>query len=238
VHVLIGTSGWTYDHWRGVFYPPSLAKAHWLDYYAAHFPTVEVNATFYRSFAGSTYEKWRDRAPAGFCYVFKAPRLITHRKYLKDTDDDIRRFWAAASLAGDRLGMVLLQLAPSMPYELERLRRALVAFPDPTRVAVEFRSERWQTEEAFGILHKAGATYCTADSPESTLTDRLTSHTGYIRLHGRRRWYDDNYTAQELREIAHLIQRLGKHGARTVYVFFNNDPHGYAPANAQALMSM
>src|SRR5512136_2995851 len=116
---LIGTSGWTYDHWKGTFYPDGLAKSRWFDYYAEQFPAVEVNATFYRRFADQTYVKWLERAPAGFIYVLKAPKLITHRKYLVDAEEDIRLFWRSACILEDKLGLVLLQVAPGTPYDLE-----------------------------------------------------------------------------------------------------------------------
>ena len=84
--ILVGTSGWTYSHWKGCFYPENLPNTRWFEYYASKFPTVEINATFYRTFQDHVYLKWRKQAPEGFGYVLKAPRIITHRKYLLNTE--------------------------------------------------------------------------------------------------------------------------------------------------------
>jgi len=227
---LVGTSGWNYPHWQGLFYPEGWPKARWLEYYATQFATVEVNATFYRTFQDQTYHRWRECAPQGFTYVLKAPRFITHRQYLEGVEDAIKRFWASASL--------LLQLAPNTPYDPERLRNALLAFGDPRRVAVEFRHARWLTEETQKLLREVGAAFCTADSPKTRLSDWLTSNVAYIRLHGRKRWYAYDYSAQELSEVADLAKRMAEQGAGKVYAFFNNDFEGCAPRNALALLEM
>jgi len=75
--ILVGTSGWTYEHWKERFYPSNLAKKYWFDYYVSIFPTVEINATFYGYFKDQTYLNWRSKTPDGFKFVLKVPRLIT-----------------------------------------------------------------------------------------------------------------------------------------------------------------
>jgi uncharacterized protein YecE (DUF72 family) len=234
----IGTSGWTYDHWKGCFYPHSLPQKRWFDYYATHFTAVEVNATFYRTFKDETYQKWKEQAPQGFSYVLKAPKLITHRKYLVDVDEDIKVFCRSCALLEDKFGMILLQVAPNMPYDLERLQRALHAFPDAHRVAVEFRRPEWFTEDVLNLLREVGATICNVDSPQQKLTNRLTADRAYLRLHGRTHWYSHNYSPEELKEIAILARQLVDKGATRVYIFFNNDFEGYAPTNAMALREL
>ncbi|MFQ6103006.1 MAG: DUF72 domain-containing protein [Candidatus Glassbacteria bacterium] len=235
---LVGTSGWSYPSWKGLFYPEDCPQRKWFDYYSDTFMTVEVNATFYRFFKDETYHNWRDRAPGGFRYVLKAPRLITHRKYLIDAEREIKRFWESALLLEDRLGLVLLQLAPSIPYEPGRLKKALLAFDDPTRVAVEFRHKRWLTKETKSLLEEVGAIFCSADSPKSELMEWVTSGVAYIRLHGRKKWYSHDYSDEELRGVAELAKRMADQGAKTVYVFFNNDVGGHAPKNALSLIEM
>lgn len=232
----IGTSGWNYPHWKGLFYPEDCPKSHWFEFYSRHFTTVEVNATFYRRFKDQTYHQWRERVPPEFRYVLKAPRQITHRKYLVDVKQDIQEFWASASLLEDRLGLILLQLAPSTPYDPDRLRRTLLTFEDPGKVAVEFRHKRWLTREIEGLLKEIGSVFCSADSPKMKLVDWVTSETAYIRLHGRKRWYSHNYSKEELKEIAQLAREMVNKAATRVYIFFNNDFDGYAPRNALSLM--
>ncbi len=134
--------------------------------------------------------------------------------------------------------MILLQVAPGTPYDLDRLKEALLAFPDPRRVAVEFRNPHWLNPEVEALLRAVGATFCNVDSPRQKLTDTLTSERAYLRLHGRGHWYSYNYSNSELEEIADLARRLAGRGARCIYVFFNNDFEGYAPANAMTLLNL
>ena len=236
--LFVGTSGWTYDDWKGCFYPKGLPKSRWFDYYSSRFPAVEINATFYRAFKDQTYLKWRERAPQDFGYVLKAPKNITHRKYLVDVEADVQVFIQSAALLEDKLEMILLQVAPGTPYDLERLQKALLAFNEPTQVAVEFRDPRWFTDEVADLLKAVGATFCNPDSPRQKLTDILTSNRAYLRLHGREHWYSYNYSHEELIEIAKVAREMTRRGANRVYIFFNNDFEGYAPANALALLDI
>ncbi len=234
----IGTSGWTYDDWKGSFYPDKLPRSRWLEYYAGQFCTVEINATFYGTFKDKTYQAWRERVPPGFSYVLKAPRFITHRQHLLEVSSQIKTFWNSAANLGEKFGLILLQVAPDTPYDLERLHSALLAFDDPHKVAVEFRSKKWQTQETFDLLTHLGAVYCSADAPGFELVDWLTSTTGYIRLHGRHSWYSYDYSENELQEVAGFARRLEAEGAERVYIFFNNDYHANAPRNAHRLIEI
>jgi uncharacterized protein YecE (DUF72 family) len=231
----IGTSGWTYGHWKGRFYPSDIPQKKWFDYYASLFSSVEINATFYRTFKDETYLNWKQRAPLGFGYVLKVPKLITHLKFLIDVEQEIKAFYRSCALLDDKFEMVLLQVAPNMPNDLKRLQTALAAFPDPTKVAVEFRRPEWYSPETLGVLQEFNATICNVDSPGHKITGHLTSTRAYLRLHGRGHWYAYNYSDLELEEIAWLAQSLVQKGARRVYVYFNNDFEAYAPANALAL---
>ena len=199
---------------------------------------MEINATFYRTFKDQTFINWRNKAPQGFRYVLKAPRLITHRKYLENVADDIQTFDRSASLLEDKLGLILLQLAPGTPYDIERLRTACLAFNNPQKIAVEFRHKRWLTDETFSLLRELGVTFCNPDSPRGSLSEYVTSPNGYIRLHGRKQWYSYNYSNEELQEIANIVQRMNSAGVDTVYIFFNNDFEGYPPKNAQYLANI
>jgi uncharacterized protein YecE (DUF72 family) len=231
----IGTSGWTYDHWKGRFYPAELAKSKWFTHYCNSFSTVEINATFYRRFQDSVYNKWKGQVGSSFKYVLKAPRIITHRKFLVDAADDIHSFERSASLLDDKLGLILLQLAPRTKYDPGLLRETILSFNNPKRLAVEFRNKAWFTKEVYTLLKETGAVYCNADSPKTSLNDWITSDIAYIRLHGRNKWYSYNYSEKELNEIALLLKEFTLKGARTFYIFFNNDYEGYAPENALML---
>ena len=234
----IGTSGWTYDHWKGKFYPASLAKTKWFLHYIKYFSAVEINATFYRTFKDQTYIKWKSQVNESFRYVLKAPRIITHRKYLINVHEDIRSFATSASLLEDNLGLILLQLAPHTKYNPELLRKTIQLFNNPRKLAVEFRNKVWLSEEVYTILKEYGVVYCNVDSPKSTLNDWVTSDIAYFRLHGRGIWYSYNYSERELTDISILAKNFIKKGIKKIYIFFNNDFEGYAPENALLLMDI
>jgi uncharacterized protein YecE (DUF72 family) len=238
VKFYIGTSGWTYDHWKNKFYPGDLPKTKWFPYYCKYFPAVEINATFYRRFKDQTYIKWKNQVNETFRYVLKAPRIITHRKFLLNADDDIKAFGNSASLLGDKLGLILLQLAPQTKYDPELLRETILSFKNPQKLAVEFRSKNWLNSEIYKILKESGAVFCNADSPKTSLIDWVTCDTAYLRLHGRKSWYSYNYSDRELAEIRSLAENFADKGAKRIYIFFNNDFGGFAPENALLLMEM
>lgn len=237
-HFIIGTSGWTYPSWRGKFYPEDLPQKKWFSYYASHFNAIELNATFYRFFSRKVYKTWHDQAPNGFCYVTKVHRLITHRKYLINCKTLIKKFCRNSALLDDKLGLILLQIAPHTAYDLARLKKALMAFDDPKKVVVEFRDPKWLTKETQDLLTNLGCIFCCADSPKMKLLDWVTSDIAYIRLHGRKNWYDYNYSKKELREIADFAKKIAKKGAKKVFIFFNNDYEAYAIQNALYLQEL
>ncbi len=235
---LVGTSGWVYPHWKGTFYPKKLPQSEWFSYYAKKFPTVEINATFYRRFKNQTYINWYNKAPADFSYVLKVHRLITHRKYLIDAEPQIKEFCRSASFLKEKLGLILLQLAPNTSYDLDRLKKAIQTFSDTKKIAVEFRNKEWFNEDTKKLLKKTNSVFCSVDSPKTKLIDWLTSSTAYIRLHGRNQWYAYDYSIKELKEIADLAKNMANRGANKIYIFFNNDFNGYAPKNALTLLKM
>lgn len=234
--IKVGTSGWNYADWKGAFYPVSLKKSEWFDYYQQHFPIVEINATFYHLFPDSVFIKWKKNAKAKFHYIIKIPRVITHRHLLKNCTRAIKKFDRTVDLLGNKLALVLLQLPPNMVYDLKRLKKALLTFKDPKRVVVEFRDPKWYTSETYSLLKELGCIFCAADSPKTPLQDWVTSRIAYIRLHGRTTWFNYCYTSSQLKKIAELAKRMTKQGAKEVYILFNNDYYSYAVKNVKTLM--
>src|SRR5579863_3305423 len=110
--VRVGTSGWCYGHWRRRFYPRELAPNDWFAFYAQHFDTVELNATFYRLPERRTFEKWAAQAPPGFVYAVKGSRFLTHLKRLREPAEPLDRLLSRAQGLGDHLGPLLYQLPP------------------------------------------------------------------------------------------------------------------------------
>ncbi|TFE68984.1 hypothetical protein A7Q09_06395 [Methylacidiphilum sp. Yel] len=230
----VGTSGWNYLDWKGSFYPEDLPQSKWFEYYCSQFEAVEVNATFYRFFPKSTYENWAKKTPPKFRFVLKVPRLISHLRLLNNVNDLILRFCNDSGVLGEKIGLYLLQLSPKFPLEPERLQIALEAFPDPTKVAVEFRTKA-DIASLVAILKAKQAVYCVADSPLLKMQPELTSSIGYLRLHGRKQWFSYLYNPEEIQEIVRIAQKLVNKGAKEVYIFFNNTTMGWAADNALAV---
>jgi uncharacterized protein YecE (DUF72 family) len=230
----IGTSGWTYAHWRGVFYPRGVAQRKWLEYYATHFDTVEINATFYRLPAESTFLGWHDRTPAGFLFAVKASRIITHLKRLKDAREPVAVLLGRARRLGDRLGPVLIQTPPGLEADLPRLHGFLQVLPSDLHYAFEFRHQSWFNEEVYTALSERAAAVVrvtSRDYPEPPLTAPFT----YARMHGDED--SPKYSPETLsRWAANVVTWLGE--GQDVFVYFNNDIHGYAIEDARALARM
>src|SRR3990170_4067962 len=134
----IGCSGWQYKHWRELFYPKGLAQTRWFPFYAEHFDTVEINSSFYHLPKATTFEKWRDQAPPGFCYAIKANKFITQAKKLIACEEPMERMMTATRHLGDRLGPMLYQLPPSLRFDLQRLETFLKLLPTDVTNVFEF----------------------------------------------------------------------------------------------------
>ena len=150
--VLIGTSGWQYADWRGRFYPRGLALAKWLEHYASHFETVELNNSFYRLPDEETFARWRAATPTGFLFSVKASRYLTHVRRLKDPEEPVHRLMEHARGLGRSLGPVLVQLPPNLALDVGALEAVLKAFPRRTKVVFEPRHESWFVEEVADVL--------------------------------------------------------------------------------------
>src|SRR5437660_1331546 len=144
MHLLAGTSGYSYKEWLGHFYPEKLPASEMLSYYAQHFSTVEINNTFYRMPAESMLAQWTEKVPDHFTFTLKAPRRITHDKRLREAESDVAEFVRRAGALGNKLGVLLFQLPPYLKKDLPRLRDFLGLLPSETRVAFEFRNDSWQ----------------------------------------------------------------------------------------------
>src|SRR5206468_1995324 len=142
----VGTSGWVYRHWRGDFYPADLPQKRWFAWYAERFDTAEINATFYRLPSQAAVAAWREAAPPGFVYAWKASRFITQAKKLRDPDAPLERVYAPMLALGDKLGPALFQLPPQLRLDLPRLEAFLAALPDGRRHVIEFRDKSWYVD--------------------------------------------------------------------------------------------
>ncbi|WP_426124327.1 DUF72 domain-containing protein [Pararhizobium sp. PWRC1-1] len=228
----IGCSGWYYWHWKGHFYPADTPSNQMFDIYQSTFKTVELNAPFYSWPTIAAVKTWVRQAAPDFVYTVKVCELITHVKRFEDTETLVEDFGYIADLLGQQMGCFLFQLPPSVRYSAEMLHRILSQLDPSHRNVVEFRHRSWWSEEVFNAFRAAGAIFCSCSGPR--LPDELvrTADDIYVRFHGTTQWYRHDYSDEELLVWA---DRIRASGAKTTWVYFNNDRDGYSIKNAKRL---
>jgi uncharacterized protein YecE (DUF72 family) len=236
VVVRIGTSGWSYQHWDGVLYPPGSSPSARLGLYTQQFDTVELNASFYRWPSDSTFAGWQRRLPDGFELSVKASRGLTHARRLLGPEPWLERISASWHELGDRRGVLLVQLAPGHGRDDARLDYFLERVPSWIRVAVEFRHTTWPDEAVFAILERHRAAYCVMSGAKLPCILRATAPFVYLRLHGpdADNLYAGAYSDTDLGWWADRIREWADAGL-DVYGYFNNDGEGHAVRNALTL---
>lgn len=226
-----------YRHWRGVFYPERLPAADWLPYYARHFDTVEMNATFYRLPSPAAVDAWRGRVGPRFRFACKGSRFLTHMKRLLDTTRGVERYYSPVRRLGSNLEVVLWQLPPQMERpDPDRLDTFLEAQPRDLRQAVEFRHEGWHVPEVWRILERHGAALCEHDLLARPAY-RPDAPFRYLRFHGRGARYAGRYGREGLEPWARDLASWRDDG-RDAYVYFNNDGGGAAVKDALDLVAL
>ena len=235
----IGTSGWSYDHWDGVLYPPGTPPRDRLAHYVRRFGTVELNASFYRWPRDATFAGWRRRLPEGFALSVKAPRGLTHAKRLYAPESWLPRLTSAWHELGDRRAVLLVQLHPGHERDDARLEWFLARLPTWMRVAVEFRHRSWHDDGVHALLERYGAAYCVMSGARLPCVLRATAPFVYVRMHGPDpdHLYAGSYSDADLRWWA---DRLGEWAAsgHDVFAYFNNDGQGHAVRNAERLREL
>ncbi len=245
----IGTSGWAYSHWEGIFYPKDLKSKDKLKYFSQYFRTAEVNYSFYHLPKPITYQNWYKQTPEDFIFSVKVSRFITHIKRLKKVNSAWRVFLKNALILKEKLGPILFQFPPSFKATKEntkRLKEFLRILKSRTskgssaskrlRFAFEFRHISWCDNKVYDLLKKYGIAWVIADSPAYPKAEEITANFIYIRMHGSRILFSSNYTKQELKNLAQKIKKWLK--KYDIYVYFNNDAYGYAIENAKVLKSL
>lgn len=257
----LGTSSWTAKGWLGTFYPSGTKPADFIAYYATQYDTVEVDATFYATPRESTIVGWREKTPDGFVFAAKAPRAVTHDKFLEDCQHELNGFLRAMELLGPKLGPILFQFpyfakrtGVSEDDFLVRLTRFLKTLPEAGfKFAVEVRNKTWINPALFEILHDHGVALCLIDHPWMSPPDQLFRHRElvtapftYIRWLGDRAGIEKITTVwnesvvdrgRDLAEWSpHINDVLNRQA--DVYGYINNHYGGYAPANVDALETM
>ena len=232
----IGTSGYSYKSWDKTFYGDTPKKLQ-LEYYAQQFPTVEINATFYRLPSEGMVLGWRDRVHPDFLYAIKGSRFITHMKKMANLDGALDIFFDRIAPLQERIAIILWQLPPMLKKDVPRLDDFLAMLPREYSHAVEFRERSWYDEETFDVLRKHRASHVALSSGGMPMNLTVTSDVIYIRFHGLEGGAAHDYTRAELTPWADYICEQAD-ARRTLYIYFNNDINVRAPDNARMLMEM
>ncbi len=263
--IKVGISGWRYEPWRGVWYPEGLAHRRELEFCGAHFPSVEINGSFYSLQRPEYYEAWRDETPPGFTFAVKGSRYITHMLRLTNFEKPLANFLASGILAlRDKLGPFLWQFPPMFVYRRERLEPFLATLPKtmeaalrlarkrdarmlgrsrlaidadrPLRHAVEIRHPSFMNPDFVSLLRQYGIGLVVADTAGKwPKLFHVTADFVYVRLHGDVKIYTSGYTERALAAWARRIRGWANDG-RDVYVYFDNDVKVKAPFDALNLM--
>jgi uncharacterized protein YecE (DUF72 family) len=234
--VYIGTSGFSYKDWRNNFYPSTLKADHYLEYYSSHFPTVEINSSFYTIPKVSTINKWREETPEDFCFAIKASRFITHLKKLKNTQELIDNFLNIISILDSKLGPILFQLPPKMKVNLSVFQRFLSILPANYKYVFEFRHSSWYVEQVYQILKEYNYALCIHDHLDAPSPLIITADYCYLRMHGPDGHYLTEYRHNELVKIANFINETKRQN--DIYCYFNNDTKAFAINNAKTLRNL
>lgn len=229
--ILVGTSGYNYPEWKGSFYPADLAASKMLPYYAERFPTVEINATFYRMPTAKMVTNWARQVPPAFRFTLKAPKRITHDRRLTDVGDAVAAFCAAASELGPQLAALLFQLPPNFRRNLDVFDRFLDTLPPKVCAAFEFRHESWWDEEVYARLRARNLALCIADSEARSTPLVTTSDYAYFRL--RDEGYQDADVVRWTNVARDLAPRM-----KDVFVYFKHEEQGKGAAFGQRMLQL
>jgi len=254
--IRIGSCAWSFDDWRGVFYPQDLPESHWLEFYAGQFPAVEVDSTFHAAPTEATVRRWAEMTPSSFRFSCKLPRQITHICRLRDCTAELISFLRAVELLGPKLHVILIQLPPSLtPADgKQALRKFLVQLPRDFRFAIEFRHTGWHRPQFIRLVEKYRICWVWADT--TPLNERnlapfeflpCTTDFLYLRLLGD---YATKYDVDggHVHRYEKLLWKreaaleswslkIQRHLAdvRSVWAFAGNHFEGFAPETCQRL---
>lgn len=231
----VGTSGWHYRHWKGLFYPDRLPIHRWLSFYGQHFSTVEINVTFYREVKSSTFEKWLSAVSVDFLFCLKMSRFITHIRRLDVDTSSVNRFVQNAVYLSGNLGVILIQLPPALRFDESAMKDFFAKLDTRLTYAVEARSTTFIDDRFFALLEQEGIAWCIADSAgRFPFYEAITAPFVYIRLHGSEQLYASRYSEKELTVWRDKIRGWDK----DAFIYFDNDFKGYAVDNALSLKTL
>jgi uncharacterized protein YecE (DUF72 family) len=236
--VVIGTSGWHYDSWRGPFYPVGLPIKAQLQYYASQFETAELNGVFYRTPTVEAVRSWKEQTGKNFIFTWKASKFITHWKRLSaNSVNSLALMEDRLSLFGGKIGSVLFQLPPNFQADADHLSAFLRMLSKRRRYSFEFRHVSWHSPRIIRLLSENNISLCISDHHDAPAPWRRTADFVYVRGHGPGGRYQGHYSKDALARWAKRIKSWKAQGC-DVFVFFDNDQKSAAPIDALKLKQM
>ena len=229
--LFLGTSGFAYQEWKGIFYPEGLSSAKMLPFYAERFNSVEINHTFRKFPEERTIRRWASMVEDGFRFALKANQRITHFKRLEAVDAEMKEFSDLARLLGDRLGPVLVQCPPTLPYDARLLDGFLGCLPGELRFAMEFRDRSWTA--AAPALAERGVAWCVAETDEQAVDRSALPAGNFVYLRLRKERYDDGELTAWARTIASTLE-----ASRDVFCYFKHEDKAAGPRFAARLSEL
>lgn len=230
--IYIGTSGFSYPSWKGIFYPANLKPAEWLSYYSTQFNTLELNSTFYKFPEVKNLRKMFDATPEDFTFSVKANQKITHIMLMKNAKDTVNEFTEMVAEGLDhKLSNILFQFPPSFRYTEENLSNILHNITYNSKNVLEFRHASWWNEEVIQILREHHLTFCSVSFPALSEEITLTTNNVYVRMHGVPELFKSSYSDEELKS---LRERLPSN-AEKIFIYFNNTTFEAGFTNARTM---
>ena len=238
--IRIGIGGWTYEPWRGAFYPEGLSQKRELEYASRHLTSIEINGTYYSTFKPASWAKWREETPDGFVFAVKGSRYCTNRKELAGAGESVARFISQGlTELGDRLGPINWQFMATKKFEPEDFEAFLKLLPHDAggqllRHAVEVRHASFKDERFYDLARRYGCAIVFADDDSFPAIDEPTADFTYARLMRTREHVDTGYTQAEIVKWAQRARGWAERG--DAFVYFISGAKLRAPAAAQALI--
>jgi uncharacterized protein YecE (DUF72 family) len=240
-NIHIGTSGWSYKHWKGIFYPPKLKATEWIVFYSDHFKTTEINGSFYKLPTQETVIEWMKKVPKDFLFCPKMSRFLTHMKKLNDPEEPLERFFGIFEPMKKMMGPVLLQLPEILKFNYDKAEHIYRLMKNKYRkydFVMEVRHNTWLEEESLTLMAKYDIGLVISQSGERfPYSEMITAKNIYIRFHGPNQLYASSYSDEMLKDFAKKLKKWEKEG-HVIWAFFNNDIHGYAIEDAKRLLKL
>ncbi|KAA2245084.1 DUF72 domain-containing protein [Chitinophaga agrisoli] len=237
----IGTSGWSYKHWKGLYYPEKMKPVDYLAFYSQEYDCAEINTSFYHLPKVETVQHWVEQVPRSFLFCPKLNRYITHFKKLHDPAESMQRFFGVFDTIEESLGPILVQLPanatfnPSVTAEFYRLLATTYKQYD---FSMEVRDKSWYSKESLALMEKYGIGLVIAHSGKRfPYKEAVTANHVYLRFHGPRELYASGYATVSLRAYARKCAQWLKEKHK-LWIFFNNDVAGHALEDSRKLKTM